>query len=527
MGAFAPASAQLYEDARRSLGYAPDPIERSPRLLGMGRLTLVVDDPRNRISLWDFARNPTGILDDDSTSTLEFMPVTKATSAVHDVEEPRPGGFWHERQNRAAREVYMGWEAWHRTSESAAYGLTGEVGKLRMDEPVTDDLERRSTFTLPLLIGAVNGHTPYLFSDKMQYALHVLYGYQASNDRMRSIVDNAAGEWIDGEGTIVPPPDFFVPDEYSVRSLGGGGALAFKFRKELQLAVGWDQVGRVIKGENAGDRHTSDWREDRPTSRWQFTGVGQLGHYLEYGVDAQSWDASSSSSYVFSLSTGPAATPLASRGSLYERDEEGRSVRSRARSVFGAFEVGAGYSWYERDIKIFAPSPTDSTSFNSFLNQISRNLSADTLRMPDSVATDRHQDEGWDAGAGIGWTSPSRRIIAGAEFHLIENQTRRALAGGGPDLKSWNVRGGVEYALLPALRVRGGYLYRQFDRDELTANNEFLSNAASAGFGLSPAGASWNIEAGYMFEWDQTDFGDPGSTRGSRHEASLRIFWPL
>jgi len=55
-----PAAAQQYESSLRSLDYSPDPLARSPRLLGMGQLTLA-DDLHNRIGLWDFAGNPTGI----------------------------------------------------------------------------------------------------------------------------------------------------------------------------------------------------------------------------------------------------------------------------------------------------------------------------------------------------------------------------------------------------------------------------------------------------------------------------------
>src|SRR5262245_13250418 len=52
-------SAQRYEAARRLLDLSPDPIARSPRLLGMGRLTLA-DDRHNNLGMWDFAANPTG-----------------------------------------------------------------------------------------------------------------------------------------------------------------------------------------------------------------------------------------------------------------------------------------------------------------------------------------------------------------------------------------------------------------------------------------------------------------------------------
>ena len=54
--------AQVYDAARQSLDFSPDPTARSPRLLGMGRLTLA-SDVHNGIDLWDFAGNPIGIFE--------------------------------------------------------------------------------------------------------------------------------------------------------------------------------------------------------------------------------------------------------------------------------------------------------------------------------------------------------------------------------------------------------------------------------------------------------------------------------
>src|SRR5207249_3051414 len=55
-----PSGAQQSETSLRALDYLPDPLARSPRLLAMGQL-LLVEDIHNRLSLWDFAGNPTGI----------------------------------------------------------------------------------------------------------------------------------------------------------------------------------------------------------------------------------------------------------------------------------------------------------------------------------------------------------------------------------------------------------------------------------------------------------------------------------
>src|SRR5438132_852717 len=100
LAAAAEARAQPYDDALRFLDLTPDPLARSPRLKGMGSLSLVVDDPHNRITLWDFAGSPAGILSSDSTSTFDLRPVTGSASSVRDAQSAA-GPI--ERQSLAAR----------------------------------------------------------------------------------------------------------------------------------------------------------------------------------------------------------------------------------------------------------------------------------------------------------------------------------------------------------------------------------------------------------------------------------------
>jgi hypothetical protein len=40
------------------------------RLLGMGDLSIVIEDESNMINLWDFAHNPSGLLGDESGSVI-------------------------------------------------------------------------------------------------------------------------------------------------------------------------------------------------------------------------------------------------------------------------------------------------------------------------------------------------------------------------------------------------------------------------------------------------------------------------
>jgi hypothetical protein len=368
---------------------------------------------------------------------------------------------------------------------------------------------------------------PYVFTDRMQYGLRLLYGYQSSNDRYRAVTENGAGVYLDEAGQLGSPPDLFAPDEYSIRTLGGGGAISFRFGQPLTVAVGLDQVGNLIKGQNEGGRYDSETRENRPYGSSQVTAVGRLGRNLEYGADARSWKSNSKARWVFTLSSGPASPPLAGRGSLYKREEEGSSLKTRVRVILGDLELGGGLSTFYRQVKIEAPDPSDSTSFNAFRNLVYLAQAGDTLGLPDSVASDVVEERAWEAGGGIGWRVPGSRIIAGAEFHFRQDEFDAALNGKGPKRVGWDVRTGLEYRVNSALTLRGGYLHRWNDRDDLTQRNEYLANGVTVGIGLTPVGARWSAESGFAAEWEQADFGDPGKPRGSRHQLALRVLWPL
>ena len=119
-----PAAAQEYESSLRSLDYAPDPLARSPRLLGMGGLTLT-DDLHNHIRFWDFAGNPAGIMDAESLSTFEYRPDTRTGSAFHDVTDTLTT---RERQEFSTRHMRHAFEAWRRTPGGAGRRGRGLMG---------------------------------------------------------------------------------------------------------------------------------------------------------------------------------------------------------------------------------------------------------------------------------------------------------------------------------------------------------------------------------------------------------------
>jgi hypothetical protein len=516
------ASAQFFDEAQRAYGLTPDPLARSPRLVGMGLLGLVVPDRDNEIDLWDFAGNPVGVVDADSTSVFEVRPTTWAGSGVHDVFTT--DGEGRERQDMALRSLGISYEAWQRTHGGTTYGLLGAFQTLRHDQPFTSDTELRTQFSQPSVTPVLSGAVPFLAPDRLLYALFTRYAYMSSTDFYRDITRNAVGDYIDQNGGELEPPNFFDPDEYSITSEGGGAALSYDLGAPLKAALSFDYTSNDVHGKNEGTRYSAETIETRPYRRGQASLVGHFGN-LTYGADAQGWKAASEQRWVFTISAGAGATPLTGRGKLLERREEGSTLRTRAHWTLGDLVVGAGYQTFYRQVEIIGPSPFDESSLNRFLDDIYYRIGADTLALPDSVTSGTRDEHAWDAGGGLSWRVRGGRTIVGIEGHYNRDLFTDDVAGMGPKRLGWDVRGGAEVPVAGDLVLRGGYIHRWEDRDDFTDRNEYISNAATFGLGLHPRGSLWSLDTGYVFEWTQADFGDPGSPRESRQRLSLLVRW--
>src|SRR5262249_29966292 len=143
-------NAQIYDAARRSLDFAPDATARSPRLMGMGRLSLASDE-HNGINLWDLYGNPIGIYDADTTSSFSMFPGTSSASG-----RQTPVGDSRERQYLGGREIRVGYEALRR-GETSTYGLYGDIGNLHKDQPFSDQVVLRNNLQQARFVGFISG----------------------------------------------------------------------------------------------------------------------------------------------------------------------------------------------------------------------------------------------------------------------------------------------------------------------------------------------------------------------------------
>jgi hypothetical protein len=304
----------------------------------MGRLSLVLPDHNNRLTMWDFAGNPTGVLAADSTTTFELRPHGWSGQAAHDIYGP--GGLG-ERQSFAGQEARMGYEVWRRTT-STAFGVIGDLSGLTVNTPYNDSQEIRGHYSDPDVMVVLNGKMPYILTQRMRWALRASGSSQSVQDDYRLITSNSTGQYLDEDGQLLPAPNIFNPDESHVRRTAYGVGLSYDFASWMNLALVGVYASETVTNQNEGDRYVTKYEGKVPYDR-----AGELdrsaGCSFEFSADGHWWSSDSKSNYVFTSSrrywrgavAGAARPP-------HERRAFFRPARPRTLAV-GAFEVGGAF----------------------------------------------------------------------------------------------------------------------------------------------------------------------------------------
>ena len=512
----APAFAQFYVPVLRASGL-DDKFAASPRLLGMGGLGLAVADRDREISLWDMAGSPLGAFWDDTVSTLKLAPRTGSLSGAHDLDAIR------QREDMAARSVGLPFETFLRDAKGRAFGMYGSLQSVRTDSPFADNLETRRSVSEPNVTAIANGPMPFILRDKARYALRLNFASEHLRDEYRLFVSNPTGEYLSQDGTVTPPPNIFLPDEYKVKTRSFGAGVSYPLGKKHTLAVMADAMHQELKGLNEGGRYSAELTESRPTKLGQASLFGSLGPNLSYGVDGRGWISEAPQDWRFSLSAGVGGIPLAGRGRFLEREERGSSLDSRVRWKNGKVSM-TGQLWTSASkLNIKAPHPNDMSSFNRFLSSIWYRVGTDTLWLADSVRTDESRRYAWGYGAGASYKF--QRGVAGVEWNWSRDVTNDQFTGEGPQQIAYDIRAGLEYTCTPIVTGRLGWGAHWADGDDFTLANEFVGQSLSAGLGLKPAKTTWGFDIGYTFGWWDSDFADPYSHRRTQQQLVSQLRW--
>ena len=519
-------SARAQEGGLKGLGYIADPLSKSPRLLGMGRLQLV-DDLHNHLSLWDFAGNPTGIAEAESVSTLEYRPTLRSTSVFADVP---PGSPQYERQEFGDHATDNTIETWRRAPGATAYGLVADYSKLQTDVPFDATSEARDRYKVPTLGGAVNGRVPWIHSTRFDYALRGQFGNTVQDHLYNEIFHLPQGDYLGKPTASVEPPDLYTPNHDEITNLRYGAALSMRVTNHIQAAIGYDRQLEKWRSSLEGLRSTSNVNEDRPYNTGQATVVGRVGKNLEFAADGRAYHVASEQFFFWTVSAGPTTAPLAGSGKVLDRDLKGTSLRTQARWRSGAFSLGAGFgTTFDRQIITpwYPTSPDQQGGFNDFLDGIGSRAGADTLQLPARITPSQVEQRSTSLLGGGNWQLPGGKGVVGVEYEQTHTKVDQAGYATGPKPELWDIRAGGEYHLSPSFLGRAGWNYGVHDADALTSDNAYRCTVVTIGMGLQPPGARWTADLGFAFEWLGADYVDATNTRGGEKQMSLQLRWPF
>jgi hypothetical protein len=515
-----PASAQFLDGARQVLNPFPRQNERTPRLLGMGKLTLA-DDRNNQMGIWDIAGNPLGIWEADSMSEAQVRPLLESANGSQDLTIANT----QENQTLAAHGAGLGYELFHRTPSGTAYGAYGTLNGFRVDRPYDADTGLEHAIIAPNVTVLLSGKMPYLAPGHMRWMGRAAFNHESVDLHYHQILTNPGGSYVGLPGDEQPPPDLFTPETYSISSTGIGLGVSYRFGRSLTLGVNGDNVTAKVRGENTSVRHLSQTSENRPYWIGEGSAVGKLGSSFDYVVDGKLWRARNEERWNFTLAAGVQQEPLTGRGFMLQRTEDGSSLRGRLRWTKDALVLGAGVETRYGMVEVVGPRSDDLSSFNHFLNFVSVRQNADSLVLPDSVRSDAasQRNVAYSGGATyrLGW----RSALAAAEFHWDRQRHDQRSQGEGPEGSGWDVRGGLEVPCTPILTGRAGYIYRTDDFDSFTARNEYLSHTFTAGASLAHPGSRWQLDAGYAYTWSAPDFPDAYEGWSGRQQFAAQIAW--
>ena len=510
--------AQFFDPTLRALDLGTGELARSPRLLGMGGLSLVIPDRNTSYSLWDLSGIPVGLSGDDTTSTMDVRPGTDALSAVTRIPPDR------ERQVLASRRTAAQIEAVYRSRESGGlFGIVGDLSSLRWDQPFAATVERRESLVHPEAMAILGGEVPRFFDHHLRWGAHLRFRGETVEDQFREIVSNAAGEYIDLAGGELRPPGEFVPTSTDVNTSASGVSTSYALGKGTQIAIGIERENDRIHSTNDQQRSSAEFQEKRPYWNGQAAMVGRFGKTLEWGVAGIGRLAKSEADWRFTASAGVGADPLTGRGNMLSRDERSSEMTARVRWSPGRATFAGSLHTEASKVLIDPPDANDPTSLNRFIRDAFNRANADTLSLPDSVVhgESRRYAVSWGGGAGY----RLGRTTIGGEVHWARDVRTTLQQGEGPRRIVWDVRAGLERPLGAQLKGRLGYAYRHLDEDDFTANNEFEAQSASVGLGYAPARTSWSLESAYRLEVRSQDFQSPADERQSRHNVAVELHW--
>jgi hypothetical protein len=273
-----------------------------------------------------------------------------------------------------------------------------------------------------------------------------------------------------------------------------------------------------VKGSNTNARRVYETEEPQASNEFSFAAVTNK-KWGTVGAQVGTSEFKSKAEYRFSLSGGLNGPPLASRGDMLYREFHQDWFRARVALTPPAVRgLTIGGDYVVRYDKEQVDPSTAPGNYNDFMTSIA----GDTLGMTKQIVPSTDELRNWSAGAGVGY-QVSPKVLVAVEGHRYQNTRDTEALHAREVIKE--LRGGLEFAVTPAWTGRIGGYHVADDADELTANNERVTNAFTAGVGWTKPRSRYTLDGGIEVGSRASNFPDPTDENGSLFRFMLYNRW--
>ena len=445
------------------------------RLAGMGNLIVAIEDENNEVNLYDFTGNVAALVLDKDTHNADTWGTYSKWVDVKDGFRWQDVGVWQ----GGALSVLRGKDVY-------AGGAT--VSTRIMDFTRLDDRLFRKT----LGIAYPKSEVAYADTTKidMEAVGDLVQGYYAH--RIFNIVYVGARGWGDFESEKRP-----VRLRYEVMNacnyMGAGAAAVAAPYKWLQVGGSYDLGSQVVESKSNDSFHNDVYTRKRSVPTYSAHAMFDLQGKVRGVVNYRHYSYESDQTLLMNWSDryliNPEATDIHRK--LMVGDES-----------FGSDFVAT--RWIARGLGI----PVTFSAYFDMQNEDSR-----YTPQPNALVWMDEFDqtlEEWNLGTGASYAFMGKALVA-AELLFNRGRVDDHLSTDAEyvNFKTVDMKGGGEYRVLPWLAVRAGYSRSTEERFMGVPEQNYVSNAFSAGLGCLLKGGNLTVDAAFLQKTTQPDK-DPG-----------------
>jgi len=433
------------------------------RLAGMGNLTIAIEDENNEVNLYDFTGNVAALILDKDTHNTDAWGTYGKWVDVKDGFRWQDVGLWQS----GALVVLRGKDA---------YAGGASISTRILDFTRVDDQLFRKA------LGIAYPKSELAYPDTsvidMETTGSLVQGYYAH--KIFNMAYVGVRGWGDFESETRP-----VRLRYEVMNscdyLGGGMAVVAVPFKWMQVGGSYDLGSQLVESTSEDAFHEDVYTRKRAVPTYSGHAMFDLLSKLRGVVNFKHYSYESDQTLIMNWSDRYIINP--------EQTDIRRKLRVGSESLESDF---VATRWIVQGLGI-------PIKFSAYFDMLAEDswyrAKPNALVWMDEF--DQTLEE-WNLGTGASFEFMGKALVA-AEFKFnrgrVENKV--PIHEGYVNFKTLDLKGGGEYRVLPWLAVRGGYARSTEERFMGVPEEDFVSNAFSAGLGCFLKNEKLTIDAAF------------------------------